>query len=135
MVRAVQKHGSYPQIFTHYSQGYFKFAARNFYSEFLAAVRVANRLENTLDLAPATPFPQPGYRLSEPTELPLLLFHTGLDKKAFLHLNPALRSPVISGKMPAPAGYRVRMSASGINKRAHIAPSPNRPMPQIKLQE
>jgi len=45
MVRAAQSHGSYENIFRHYSEGYFKFASRNFYSEFLAARKVAKELE------------------------------------------------------------------------------------------
>ena len=45
MLRAVRNHGSYEGIFTSYEGGSFKFAARNFYSEFIAAARVAKRLE------------------------------------------------------------------------------------------
>jgi membrane-bound lytic murein transglycosylase D len=44
MVRAAQSHGSYENIFRHYNEGYFKFASRNFYSEFLAARKVAKEL-------------------------------------------------------------------------------------------
>lgn len=44
MVRAAQAHGSYENIFRHYEEGYFKFASRNFYSEFLAARKVAKEL-------------------------------------------------------------------------------------------
>jgi membrane-bound lytic murein transglycosylase D len=44
MVRAAQSHGSYENIFRHYNEGYFKFASRNFYSEFLAARKVAKKL-------------------------------------------------------------------------------------------
>jgi membrane-bound lytic murein transglycosylase D len=44
MVRAAQSHGSYENIFRHYDEGYFKFASRNFYSEFLAARKVAKEL-------------------------------------------------------------------------------------------
>jgi membrane-bound lytic murein transglycosylase D len=44
MVRAAQSHGSYENIFRHYEEGYFKFASRNFYSEFLAARKVAKEL-------------------------------------------------------------------------------------------
>ena len=45
MVRAKDAHGSYENIFRHYEEGYFKFAARNFYSEFLAARNIAKRYE------------------------------------------------------------------------------------------
>ncbi len=44
MMRAVQAHGSYENIFNKYREGYFKFASRNFYSEFLAARNVAERM-------------------------------------------------------------------------------------------
>ncbi len=44
MLRAVEAHGSYENIFKKYQEGYFKFASRNFYSEFLAARRIAKRL-------------------------------------------------------------------------------------------
>ena len=44
MVRAAQSHGSYENIFRQYEEGYFKFASRNFYSEFLAARKVAKKL-------------------------------------------------------------------------------------------
>ncbi|MDR3628979.1 MAG: transglycosylase SLT domain-containing protein [Desulfocapsaceae bacterium] len=47
MVRAKDAHGSYENIFRHYEEGYFKFASRNFYSEFLAARKVAKRYEGS----------------------------------------------------------------------------------------
>ena len=42
MQRAKAAHGDYPGIFTSYKGRTFKFASRNFYSEFLAARRVAS---------------------------------------------------------------------------------------------
>ena len=47
MMRAAQAHGSYENIFNKYREGYFKFASRNFYSEFLAARNVAKRMLGT----------------------------------------------------------------------------------------
>jgi membrane-bound lytic murein transglycosylase D len=44
MVRAVESHGSYENIFRNYEEGYFKFASRNFYSEFLAARKLAKEM-------------------------------------------------------------------------------------------
>jgi membrane-bound lytic murein transglycosylase D len=44
MVRAQQSHGSYENIFKNYEEGYFKFASRNFYSEFLAARKAARKI-------------------------------------------------------------------------------------------
>jgi membrane-bound lytic murein transglycosylase D len=48
MVRAKEAHGSYETIFRHYEEGYFKFASRNFYSEFLAARKIAKRYEKSV---------------------------------------------------------------------------------------
>ncbi len=45
MMRAKRDKGSYEKIFLGYREGYFKFASRNFYPEFLAALRVAKRIE------------------------------------------------------------------------------------------
>jgi peptidoglycan lytic transglycosylase D len=44
MMRAAQAHGDYVDIFKNYREGYFKFASRNFYSEFLAARNIAKKL-------------------------------------------------------------------------------------------
>ncbi|MGD8251777.1 MAG: lytic transglycosylase domain-containing protein, partial [Desulfobacterales bacterium] len=41
MARAKRAHGGYPRIFDAYRSRSFKFASRNFYSEFLAASRIA----------------------------------------------------------------------------------------------
>ena len=45
MKRAVNEKGSYERIFSEYDKGHFKFASRNFYSEFLAALISAKELE------------------------------------------------------------------------------------------
>ncbi len=63
MVRAVQSHGSYENIFRNYEEGYFKFASRNFYSEFLAARKVAKELAGNHARRPETSDIQ---RLSSP---------------------------------------------------------------------
>ena len=45
--RALDQEGGYEKIFLNYRKGHFKFASRNFYSEFLAAVDVAKQLEQS----------------------------------------------------------------------------------------
>ncbi|MCX5870720.1 MAG: lytic transglycosylase domain-containing protein [Deltaproteobacteria bacterium] len=50
MARAKKDKGSYEKIFLEYEEGYFKFASRNFYPEFLAAIRAAQELEKNLSL-------------------------------------------------------------------------------------
>jgi membrane-bound lytic murein transglycosylase D len=50
MARAKKDKGSYEKIFLEYEEGYFKFASRNFYPEFLAAIRAAQKLEKNPSL-------------------------------------------------------------------------------------
>lgn len=107
MQRALETHGSYEAIFQDYAQGYFKFASRNFYSEFLAAVRVAQRLEKTLEME--TPMWVRGYRLTEETSIEGLCAKHKLSREDFVRLNPALQAPVLEGKRKAPVNYLVRL--------------------------
>lgn len=120
MMRAVQARGNYEKIFTSYNQGYFKFAARNFYSEFLAAMRVAKRLSGQ----PTLPFERPEatmtFRLKADTPVDRLHASFALSREQFARLNPALLQPVTSGKKPVPKGYLVRLPAA---KRPKQVPS------------
>ncbi len=112
MLRAVRDQGSYERIFTSYNQGSFKFAARNFYSEFLAAMRVANQLERQAPLRLDQPEPTTTFRLQQATPLVRLQSLVGLSHEQFIRLNPALQKPVIEGKKTVPQGYLVRKPAS-----------------------
>ena len=110
MVRALRAHGSYEAIFQDYAQGYFKFASRNFYSEFLAAMRVAKRLEQS-GLALDQPEPVRTYRLKEEVAVSKLQAKHQLDKAQFIRYNPALLTPVLSGRRKVPVNYLVRVPA------------------------
>jgi len=57
MARAKKDKGSYEKIFLEYEEGYFKFASRNFYPEFLAAIRAAQKLEKNPALHRHKPVP------------------------------------------------------------------------------
>jgi len=48
MVKAKKEKGSYEKIFREYQGDRFKFASRNFYPEFLAALKSAQKMEQTL---------------------------------------------------------------------------------------
>lgn len=121
MVRAVNDLGTYENIFRSYRQGYFKFASRNFYAEFLAATRVAKRLATD----PRVPFERPEatttFRLKQDTPLVRLQSTLQLSPQEFNRLNSALRESVRGGEKPVPTGYLVRLPAS---KRP--APQPTR---------
>ncbi len=108
MVRAVRAHGTYEEIFRDYSQGYFKFASRNFYSEFLAAVRVAKRLESS-GLVMDSPDKTHTYRLQEEVAFNRLRAKHQLEHAEFIRLNPALQKPVLAGERKVPKNYLVRV--------------------------
>ncbi len=112
MLRAQKAHKSYEKIFSNYKQGYFKFASRNFYSEFLAALSVARKLENdpTLTLnrpQQVTTIKLPGYMAIND-----LCKHLNISQRTIKTLNPALRSSVLQGKKYIPKGYTLRLPHS-----------------------
>ncbi|MDR2551519.1 MAG: lytic transglycosylase domain-containing protein [Desulfobulbus sp.] len=116
MLRAVRQAGNYENIFRSYDQGSFKFASRNFYSEFLAAARVAIRMGK----APRFPFERPEetmtVRLAQdmPVNRLRTLYRVSADN--FNRLNPALLSPVIKGEQAIPQSYQVRLPVASRGK-------------------
>lgn len=109
MLRAVKAEGGYVDIFQNYNEGHFKFASRNFYSEFLAALKVARGLENSRAVDISAPqssryFKLPGYvRISD------LANHFKISTDRLKTLNPALRPPIYSGEKLVPKGYSLRL--------------------------
>lgn len=108
MLRAVRDKGSYERIFNEYNEGAFKFAARNFYSEFIAAVHVAQWMQRNRITPLAPPDPTHTYRLPAPASVQHLLSVTGLTHSQFAALNPALRPDTLEGRHDVPRGYQVR---------------------------
>lgn len=111
--RALNEMGSYENIFKAYSKGSFQFASRNFYSEFLAAMRVAKRMEGN----PKVPFERPEttitFRLKETIPAAKLTANFRLAPAEFARLNPALQDPILSGQRPVPKGYLLRLPPRG----------------------
>lgn len=104
-MRALKKEGSYENIFNNYREGHFGFASRNFYAEFLAARKVAKRLEQAefiqRDLPKKhTEFTLPGYVYADD-----ILQHFLLSERVVRELNPALRKTVWQGEKYIPKGY------------------------------
>jgi membrane-bound lytic murein transglycosylase D len=123
MLRAVNEQGTYEQIFTHYNKGHFKFASRNFYPEFLAALKVARQLEanRNVKLAPAQSsryINLPGY-----VHLKDIGNHFGISQETIKSLNPALRLSVLSGEKRIPKGSVIRLPA-GKNSNQLLASIP-----------
>jgi membrane-bound lytic murein transglycosylase D len=110
MLRARRYKKTYKAIFLNYKSQIFKFASRNFYSEFLAAREVAidygqyfGQLELDLPVE-STEVVLAGY-----VSLPELARHLDVDLEILRRLNPALRNSIFSGKKYVPSGYRLHL--------------------------
>ena len=112
MKRAVNEKGSYERIFTEYEKGHFKFASRNFYSEFLAALASAKELEQDPSIRLDRPEPSRTVTLRKSAGIREIRRHYGVSKSALERLNPALRPDVFSGARNVPTGYALRLPAS-----------------------
>jgi membrane-bound lytic murein transglycosylase D len=114
MLRAQRKMGSYAAIFKGYRSRIFRFASRNFYSEFLAAREVAKNYRHYFgELEMDVPIKTTEVELVGFVSLPLLAQQLSIDVGTLRRLNPALRQPVFAGQKYAPQGYRLRLPADG----------------------
>ena len=123
MMRAVNEEGSYERIFTNYNKGYFKFASRNFYSEFIAARNVATYLEKHHGGS----VPAVKYRylnLPRVAHVREISNSFGLPVEKIAELNPALRPPIINGEKLIPKGYPLRLPTSGKTTKINPPPPP-----------
>lgn len=113
MLRAQRKKGSYERIFREYRSRIFKFASRNFYSEFLAAREAAQNYRQYFgDLTLDIPVQSREVVLKGYVSLPQMARHLDLKMDDLRDLNPALRHPVFSGQKYVPKGYRLRLPYS-----------------------
>ncbi|MCB2147070.1 MAG: transglycosylase SLT domain-containing protein [Deltaproteobacteria bacterium] len=110
MERAKAAHGDYPHIFTSYNGRTFKFASRNFYSEFLAARRVASDYQRYFGpLALHAPIRSRTVNLGGYAALTDLCGHFKVSPQVVRAMNPALRPPVFSGQKYIPKGYALNL--------------------------
>ena len=112
MLRAAKKYGGYEKIFAKHKTRLFKFASRNFYSEFIAALNVARRLEKNKNVIQDRPEASIIVRMEGFAMADDIRYHFRLSEKDFVRLNPALREPVLTGKKFIPKKYYVRVPAS-----------------------
>jgi len=119
MMRAKRKHGNYEAIFKHHRSRLFRFASRNFYSEFLAAREVAKNYKKyfgNLKFHRPANHPQivlPGYMAIND-----IVNVLKVDKKEITRLNPSLRKPVLRGEKYLPKGFRLRLPSEGLTASA-----------------
>jgi membrane-bound lytic murein transglycosylase D len=109
MMRAKNAMGDYERIFREYEEGYFKFAARNFYSEFLAALRVAKRLEKDPSVIRHQPRPSRRHVVARPSYIQEIERATGISRTEIAGNNPALLQPVVAGFARIPQGHALRL--------------------------
>ena len=110
MLRAKRRKGDYETIFKEYRSRIFKFASRNFYSEFLAAREVA------LDYRPYfgelildKPVQTQEVVLAGYGSLPEIARQLNLKLGVLRNLNPALRNPVLRGQKYVPRGFHLKL--------------------------
>jgi len=112
MLRAKKAYASYERIFSNYKQGHFKFASRNFYSEFLAAMRVAKRLEK--DPSVKRDKQQRTIHITLPAYIATrdLCKYFNISVDTLKKLNPALRNSVLQGTKYLPKGYTLHLPST-----------------------
>jgi membrane-bound lytic murein transglycosylase D len=138
MSRAVRETGTtdIATIIRRYKGPAFKFASRNFYPEFLAAVHVErNHRKYYGDLPLHPPHDSEVVTLSDPTSITAAARCAGEDVWGIAELNPGLLPPVRSGRAAIPAGYGLRLPAgSGQRFRRCTITQPRPEMAQRATQ-
>jgi membrane-bound lytic murein transglycosylase D len=112
MMHAVETVGSSDimQIIRHYHGPAFKFASRNFYAEFLAAVEVERNADRHFPyLNPSRPLRTDVVTVPDYVGFKTLAHVINADEYTLADLNPALGREVIAGKLHVPRGYRLRI--------------------------
>ena len=110
MRRAQRKKGSYERIFKEYRSRIFRFASRNFYSEFLAAREAAKNYRQYFgDLEMSRPRKIHVFDLRGYVSLSEVARHLEIGLAELHALNPALRDPVLRGQKYVPKGYRLQL--------------------------
>ncbi|MCG8335919.1 MAG: transglycosylase SLT domain-containing protein [Proteobacteria bacterium] len=110
MLRAKKENGDYETIFNNYEGRRFKFASKNFYSEFLAALDVAKFSETYFGpLQLDKPFPAKVIKMPGYVSVKKIARHFKTDINSIRYLNPALRRPVFQDQKYIPKGYQLRL--------------------------
>jgi membrane-bound lytic murein transglycosylase D len=112
MLRAQRRKGSYEAIFQEYRSRIFKFASRNFYSEFIAAREVARDYRRYFgELVLDKSLSSETVVLAGYGSLPEIARQLNLELDVLADLNPALRNPVLRGQKYVPRGFHLRLPA------------------------
>jgi membrane-bound lytic murein transglycosylase D len=117
MLRGISRKGSYEAIFQEYRNRRFRFASRNFYSEFLAAREVAKNYEQYFGMIELErPVETREVRLESYASISDLSRYFEVDAETIRELNPALRPPVFNEQKYVPGGYTLRLPADAVDE-------------------
>jgi len=112
LLRAKRRKGNYETIFKEYRSRIFKFASRNFYSEFIAARQVARDYRQYFgELILDKPLKSQEVVLAGYGSLPEIARLLNLELAVLRNLNLALRNPVLSGQKYVPRGFHLKLPA------------------------
>ncbi|MCK6556727.1 transglycosylase SLT domain-containing protein [Candidatus Binatia bacterium] len=112
--RAVNSVGStdLQDIVERYDGPAFKFASRNFYAEFLAALEVEREVDRHFPyLAEWPPIRLDAVTLTVPATFASLAAAAEMEPSDLAVINPALGAPVVAGRASVPGGYTLRLPA------------------------
>jgi membrane-bound lytic murein transglycosylase D len=113
MLRAKKAKGGYEAIFNEYKGRRFKFASRNFYSEFLAAREVARNYQKYFgDLKLNAPVSSFIFKVPNYISLKELAKHLNVKASTLHRLNLSLRRPVYREQKYIPKGFKLRLPDS-----------------------
>src|SRR4029434_5833495 len=93
-----------------YRGGSYRFASRNFYPEFLAALEVANHYKDYFgEITRLTPVVYETFTAQTSLPLSQLSERCGVDLETLEEMNPAYSQVFFLGSKPFPAGYTLRV--------------------------
>jgi peptidoglycan lytic transglycosylase D len=113
MKSAVRKHGTdLNDIINNYHSRYFKFASRNFYTEFIAALHVVQNYPRYFGVIVfESPIDFKEFQLPRYLKYNTLAQYLDMEQEEFINYNPALRPSIFNNSKYIPKGYRVRLPA------------------------
>lgn len=105
------------EIVRRYRGPNFGFASRNFYAEFLAAVEVDRHHRRYFgEIAFARPQPSRAVVVRESVPFSVLAQAAGMSVDDLAQWNLALTPAVVTGRLPVPAGYRLRLPPQEVTR-------------------
>ncbi len=121
MLRAQKQFGDYDKIIENYQNKRFGFASRNFYSEFLAARKIAKHYDKYFPgLKMANPIKGKNIIIEGYADVNDLANFFRVDIAQIKELNPALRPTIFSGQKYIPKGYNLRLPLETKTQIANI---------------